>query len=98
MGIQGKINKLIKKAAAPVKVNDQELHNLRLRTMLKENKELELYILNNELRQYINLLLQKYEKSGTEYTIDLNSGEIKEIERPKLEEQPEVSAKETVKE
>lgn len=97
MGLRKEVNKLIKKAAENSKVNEQELHNLRLRTRNKENQEFNLYILNNELRQYINLLLQKYEKTGGEYNINLETGEIVGVKRPKVEAQPEAPAKEEIK-
>lgn len=86
--MQSKINKSAKKAVANSKVNEQELHNLRLRTRNKENQEFNLYILNNELRTYINLLLKKYEKSDeAQYNINLETGEIVEAQTTKTETQ-----------
>lgn len=87
MGVQRKINKMAKKLLkSKVKVNPQELHNIKLRTMLKEQKEFELYVVRNEMRQYINLVLQKYEKTGAEYQINLETGEIMEVEVPQGQE------------
>lgn len=86
MSVKKYIKEKVEELTQKTKVNEQELHNLKLRTMLKEQKELDIYISNNELKHYINLLLQKYGKSEGEFNINLHTGEI--FPAPKLEPEP----------
>jgi len=79
MSIQKKLNKLYKSMSKKDAVSESELRNLQLRAQLLQTKQLEKAVVENEYRQYINMLLEVHSKDPEKaYNIHLETGEIEE--------------------